>query len=408
MVSPTGSQTPFTLGQWTIDPLARTFSDGLQSVRVDPKAIDLLVFLAQHQNTVVTREEIFAYLWPNSIVGEDTLAKIISRLRKALGDTAANPTFIETVPKRGYRLLIGMAPEPPAPAVSHRKTYLALACIFVTGVLLAGTSIFNLSDAGRSNGTDARLIRADNLYMQFTRADNEAAIGLYEQVLAEYPDNSWAESGLANALVQRVVRWSEASPKTDVSLRSALAIGATSTADAERLLDRAEIMAERAVLRAPDDPAALKAYGLVLTAQGRLDEARNTYAETIKADPQAWTALLNLGEIYLIEEDKDAALASFEQAYTAMAALYLTRPAHIGGWQAELAVTIGQLEAARGELDRAEEWFDRALAIAPFHEEATTGLAAIYDATRRPDALASLCQNYTSRIGPLTACNDDE
>ena len=63
-------------------------------------------------------------LWPGVIVGEDTLARAVSRLRKALGDETKAPTYIETLPKRGYRLIADVKftgsaePSTPRPPVS--------------------------------------------------------------------------------------------------------------------------------------------------------------------------------------------------------------------------------------------------------------------------------------------------
>ena len=54
---------------------------------------------------VVSREELLAALWPGVIVGDNALTQVVTRLRKALGDTAQQPTYIEAISKRGYRLI---------------------------------------------------------------------------------------------------------------------------------------------------------------------------------------------------------------------------------------------------------------------------------------------------------------
>jgi DNA-binding winged helix-turn-helix (wHTH) protein len=80
--------------------------------------------LLEHPGDVVTREEVRRKLWPNDTIVEfeHGIASAINKLRQALGDDAENPRFVETLPRRGFRLLIpvnspgeGAAESPPAP-----------------------------------------------------------------------------------------------------------------------------------------------------------------------------------------------------------------------------------------------------------------------------------------------------
>lgn len=78
----------------------------------------LLVHLADHAGHTVSREALFRALWPGVVVSDDTLTQVVIKLRKALGDNARSPSYIQTVPKRGYRLLAPVEPVavamPPA------------------------------------------------------------------------------------------------------------------------------------------------------------------------------------------------------------------------------------------------------------------------------------------------------
>jgi len=85
--------------------------------RLEPKVMDLLFLLATRNGEVVGRDELLARLWPGLIVGEDTLARSVSRLRKVLGDDPKSPSYIETIAKRGYRC-IAIVNAPPAPATA--------------------------------------------------------------------------------------------------------------------------------------------------------------------------------------------------------------------------------------------------------------------------------------------------
>ena len=64
-----------------------------------------LVFLAKHQGSVVQRETLLAELWQGKVVSDNALNRIIGQLRKSMGDNAAQPIYIKTIPKAGYMLI---------------------------------------------------------------------------------------------------------------------------------------------------------------------------------------------------------------------------------------------------------------------------------------------------------------
>jgi len=78
---------------------------GNREVRLTPKALALLSFLAEHPNEVVTKDELFAAVWPKTDVGDAALVTCIQELRKALRDNARRPRYIETLHRRGYRFI---------------------------------------------------------------------------------------------------------------------------------------------------------------------------------------------------------------------------------------------------------------------------------------------------------------
>lgn len=93
------------VGEWEIDPSLNELRRGGESLRVEPKAMELLVFLADRPGQVIGRGELLEALWPGVVVGDETLTQAVTKLRKALGDPARTPAYIETISKRGYRLL---------------------------------------------------------------------------------------------------------------------------------------------------------------------------------------------------------------------------------------------------------------------------------------------------------------
>lgn len=103
-------RTDFQLGDRLVRPRRDCIERDGQVVHVTPKAMAVLERLARAAGEVVTRDELFNSVWPGSAVTDDALTQCIVELRKALGDSARDPQFIETIPKVGFRLLPGPTP----------------------------------------------------------------------------------------------------------------------------------------------------------------------------------------------------------------------------------------------------------------------------------------------------------
>ncbi len=93
------------IGDWCADPATNELSRGDEITRIEPKAMEVLMLLAQRAGQVVRREELFSAVWPDVVVGDEALTQSINKLRKALGDNARAASYIETISKRGYRLI---------------------------------------------------------------------------------------------------------------------------------------------------------------------------------------------------------------------------------------------------------------------------------------------------------------
>ncbi|MBX2820772.1 MAG: transcriptional regulator [Rhodothermaceae bacterium] len=96
----------FTLNGIVVEPERNTIQVGTESQRITSREMAVLMFLADRNHSVVPREELLDNVWKDTVVNEETLTLIISRLRKALGDDPKNPQLIETIPKKGYRLMV--------------------------------------------------------------------------------------------------------------------------------------------------------------------------------------------------------------------------------------------------------------------------------------------------------------
>src|SRR5215831_17509481 len=100
----------FRLGAWLVDPSLNTICRNGTAVHVEPKVMEVLVCLAKHTGEAVSKEELLQAVWPDTFVSDHALKGCISDLRRLLEDDAREPRFIQTIPKRGYRLVAPVVP----------------------------------------------------------------------------------------------------------------------------------------------------------------------------------------------------------------------------------------------------------------------------------------------------------
>ncbi len=159
--------TPFQVAGYRVEPsLLRVYGDGSEA-RLEAKAMQVLMHLVEHPGRVVSRAELEQQLWPGRIVTEDAVTNAVAKLRRAFGDDAHHPRFIETVPKSGYRLVAKVtrtAPDgdqaPPATDQTtangrqRRRPGLAwvAGALSVLLLLLAATAFLELNGTGKRTG----------------------------------------------------------------------------------------------------------------------------------------------------------------------------------------------------------------------------------------------------------------
>jgi len=120
---------PFKVEDWTVIPKSGLLIRDSEEVKLEPKVMEVLVYLAQNQGEVVSRETLEAKIWTGMVVGYDAVSGSIIKLRKALGDDSRNPRYIKTVSKRGYQLIARVSSEPtesqPSSTASSEPTRVA-------------------------------------------------------------------------------------------------------------------------------------------------------------------------------------------------------------------------------------------------------------------------------------------
>lgn len=108
----------FTIGQWRIDAIACEISRAGTTHKLSPRAMAVLEQLAAQAGEVVTFEEFLAAHWARSVTSPNAVHKVVAELRHALGEDSG---YIETVPKRGYRLIAPVAKVEHANGSQHSE-----------------------------------------------------------------------------------------------------------------------------------------------------------------------------------------------------------------------------------------------------------------------------------------------
>jgi len=99
----------YNFGQFVLYPGRRTLSRAESPVFLTPKAFDVLTFLVQNPNRLVTKDELLQAVWGDTFVEEGNLKQYISHLRKALGDDSGNPRLIVTIARKGYQFIANVS-----------------------------------------------------------------------------------------------------------------------------------------------------------------------------------------------------------------------------------------------------------------------------------------------------------
>src|SRR5712675_1686067 len=111
----------YRFGQFVLDPSGRTLSRANSPVSLTPKAFDVLLFLAQNPNRLVTKEELLQAVWGDTFVEEGNLTQYISHLRKALGDNSEDTRLIVTIARKGYQFTADVTVAEAADIARHAR-----------------------------------------------------------------------------------------------------------------------------------------------------------------------------------------------------------------------------------------------------------------------------------------------
>lgn len=112
----------FWVGEWFVDPESDRVRRGDETVKIEPQTMRVLLLLARNAGAVVSQAEIERTVWADVVVTPSSVYQSIAQLRKALGDDGPRRQYIETVPRKGYRLIAPVTPCYGSDAVRQRSS----------------------------------------------------------------------------------------------------------------------------------------------------------------------------------------------------------------------------------------------------------------------------------------------
>ncbi len=171
----------FRVREWLVEPQLNLIADGSRTTHLEPKVMRVLLCLVEHVDKVVAKERLIHAVWPDTFVTDDVLTHAISQLRRAFGDDAREPRFIQTVPKGGYRLIAPVYFDGREGRGRHRvnRTLLGSAAVLLAGVAVA---LLRSHLAQRAQPVDSLAV------LPFANVDGD-------------PDSDYLGDGITDALI---------------------------------------------------------------------------------------------------------------------------------------------------------------------------------------------------------------
>ena len=118
----------FLFGDHTLDGDRRELRCGADPIAVEPQVFDLLIYLLQNRDRVVTKDDLIEAVWGGRVVSDSTLTSRINAARKAIGDSGQQRKLIRTIARKGLRFVgdVQLQPSGAEPSPTRPKTEIAI------------------------------------------------------------------------------------------------------------------------------------------------------------------------------------------------------------------------------------------------------------------------------------------
>jgi DNA-binding winged helix-turn-helix (wHTH) protein/TolB-like protein/cytochrome c-type biogenesis protein CcmH/NrfG len=355
------------IGEWRVDPALNQISSARRTTKLEPKVMAVLVHLADRAGEVVTREALLTAIWSGVVVGDDSLTQVVIKLRKALGDVPEHPTYIQTIAKRGYRLVAAVTradaidPEAPPPNRDRARVERPSRRRWLVAVGIAAVLLAVLRAAWIGGDRDAPVAPVQSR-IEARDALPTISIATFE-VLGDDPQAELLARGIAADLV------------TDLSGVSALAvIGASASGD------------RATPVSAEVPPARYVVSGSVQRFDDRVRV--NVLLTDAQTGVPLWAERFDrtLSAFFAIQQELGPRILQILPAKVSEAELRRMAKPHTRNLEAYEAFQRAQaalLVRGRADNETARELFRRAIALDASFARAYAGLALTYAADYR-------------------------
>lgn len=347
----------YEFGPFTLDVEDRCLARDGEVLPLTAKTFDLLRTLVERRGHVVTKDELFDTVWPDSFVEESNLTVCVSALRRALGDRPSASQYIETVPKRGYRFVApvreiaearealevaggvtihertraevvieeeaAIAPRAPSRMRPARRAAVAGAAAVVLGL---GAFVFGSGERPRplagteEPGARAAYLKGRHFWNRRTADGLSKSIALYRRAIELDPGYALAYAGLADSYVFDLADW----PKAEAAARKAMELDPSLAAPYATIgfglmfhqwdWTGAERELRRAIALDPEYATARQWYATLLLAHGRLEEAGRELDEARRIDPLSVAIISDQAALAYYRHDYERAIVIAAEA----------------------------------------------------------------------------------------------
>jgi DNA-binding winged helix-turn-helix (wHTH) protein/Flp pilus assembly protein TadD len=352
----------YSFGEFTLDVDERRLSSYGVTVHLAPKAFDLLLALVQRPGQLVSKRDLLQIVWADTFVEEGILTVYMATLRKELGDTSRPPSYLETVPRFGYRFVATVFEGVTASRSDETHPVESIELVakgrsdLLTGSYVELRAAIDAFEAA---------IQLDSSY-----APAHAGLALARCAQAENRTEpaQWAHEQ-AKCAALRALALDDRSADAQLALATVLLFAELDWRGAERSL-------RRTIEIDPNYPEAYIRYGNLLEALGRLDEALAMKRRAFDRQPTSALVLAQVGVAHWCRHEYDQTLEWAQRAlavdpkhaiartYAGFALWKLGKWDLLTGLVIEQAELFGvpvpspaaQLEVTHGESDDLTRW----------------------------------------------------
>lgn len=404
-------------GSFQIDPRTWLLTSDHEPVELSPRLVEILGFIIERQGSIVTKDELLERFWPDVHISDNTLARAIADIRKALGEDAAAPRYLETASRRGYRFVGAKASisEASDPFQDWVKGRLALDSLDSARLNDAARAFERAAvELPRYAPAHAGLANAYLLQYERTRSVSVPDRGLLVRAMESARQASTLDPSLGEAwaVLGYLLSAGGKSEEGQAAARRATALEPENWRHHYRLAygawgeERLRAV-DRTLALMPGFAPARMLGSMVFIARGIIDRAEREASIGAEAQRQHQHDRTPLpavgfhwlrGMIVAARGDRDAALECFGEEITAAA----TGHVYAREFAVNAHVASGFTLLAVDNRDAASAAFTQAFAETNGHPKASAGVFALAMTSGDPSSISSARTDVEASIAELT------